>query len=34
MKVLFLNEADVHELFRMSAAVPLMREALSTRDEA
>jgi len=30
VKVLFLNEADVHELFRMSAAVPLMREALST----
>ena len=30
MKVLFLNEADVHELFKMPAAVPLMREALTT----
>ena len=30
MKVLFLNERDVHEHFEMRAAVPLMREALST----
>ena len=30
MKVLFLNERDVHALFQMPAAVPLMREALST----
>ena len=30
MKVLFLNEHDVHEQFKMPAAVPLMREALST----
>jgi len=30
VKVLFLNEHDVHEQFEMPAAVPLMREALST----
>jgi ornithine cyclodeaminase len=30
MKVLFLNEHDVHAHFHMPAAVPLMREALST----
>jgi len=30
MKVLFLNERDVHEQFEMRAAVPLMREALTT----
>lgn len=30
MKVLFLNEHDVHEQFEMRAAVPLMREALTT----
>ena len=30
MKVLFLNEHDVHEHFKMPAAVSLMREALST----
>jgi ornithine cyclodeaminase len=30
MKVLFLNERDVHEQFEMRSAVPLMREALTT----
>ena len=30
MKVLFLNERDVHQLFEMRAAVPLMRAALAT----
>lgn len=30
MKVLFLNEHDVHEQFEMRSAVKLMREALST----
>ena len=30
MKVLFLNERDVHAQFEMREAVPLMREALST----
>ena len=30
MKVLFLNERDVHEQFKMSSAIPLMREALAT----
>jgi ornithine cyclodeaminase/alanine dehydrogenase-like protein (mu-crystallin family) len=30
MKVLFLNEHDVHEQFEMRSALPLMREALAT----
>ncbi len=30
MKVLFLNERDVHQLLGMEACIPLMREALST----
>ena len=30
MKVLFLNERDVHDQFEMRLAIPLMREALTT----